>query len=474
MVKDGKFYGMTNTDGAFGGGTLYEWDPGTNILSKKVDLPNGGALQYNLTGLVLVGDKIYGMARTGTAGKSFIFEWDLAGNVFTNRREFIDGDPNSMRGYLTFLQGKLFGIRGKRNYLDPRNELFEWEPINNVYTKRLEFNVSNGRMAMGSLTYTDGKLFGMTSKGGQTNQGTLFEFDPGTSTHRRMQDFDDTKGTAPQGKLLAYNGRFYGMTPTGGANNSGTLFEWQSQSNTFVKKFDFGGANGSQPFGSLVEKDGKLYGMTAFGGANDQGVIFEWDPGADSFTKKVDFVAQTGGQPHGDLVLNDGKFYGMTYAGGQNSVGVLFEWDPATNIYAKRQDLSSTVGAKPFGSLVSYKGKLYGVTSEGGAFGYGALLEWDPQTNNLQTRVSYQFFNLRPNGNIAISYDKFYVLSSLGNSFGNVMECVPAGGFQNTRLGFIGCQKILSCFQVSICFFFFRFDKLFKKTHSVFFYECSK
>lgn len=436
LVKNGKFYGMTSNDGAFGAGTLYEWDPVTNMLSKKVDLPNGSTMQNNSTGMALVGDKIYGIARANTPGNTFIFEWDPNENVFVNRRDFVDGDPNFLRGYLTLLQGKLFGIRGKGNYLDPRNELFEWDPATNAYTKKIEFNVSNGRMAMGSLTYTDGKLFGMTSQGGQTNQGTLFEFDPGTSTHRRMQDFDDTKGTAPQGKLLAYNGRFYGMTPTGGANNSGTLFEWQSQSNTFVKKFDFGGANGSQPFGSLVEKDGKLYGMTAFGGANDQGVIFEWDPGTNSFAKKVDFVAQTGGQPHGDLLLNDGKFYGMTYAGGQNSVGVLFEWDPATNIYTKRQDLSSGVGAKPFGSLVSYKGKLYGVTSEGGAFGYGALLEWDRQTNNLQTRVSYQLFNLRPNGNIAISYDKFYVLSSLGDSFGNVMECVPAGGFQNTTGSF--------------------------------------
>jgi len=100
--------------------------------------------------------------------------------------------------------------------------------------------------------------------------------------------------------ILASNGKLYGLTSKGGIANMGVLFEFDPVSSVFTKKIEFTGvANGSNPQGTLMESSGgKFYGVTNTGGTNNLGVLFEFDPATGLLLKKFDFDANNGKNPY--------------------------------------------------------------------------------------------------------------------------------------------------------------------------------
>jgi uncharacterized repeat protein (TIGR03803 family) len=313
VQKDNKLYGMTSWGGSgadsfyvsgvdsfLTGGVIFEWDPTTNIYTKKISF-NGLNGAYPLGSLTLNANKFYGMTAVG-------------------------------------------GVNGT-------GVIFEWDPTSNVYTKKVDLSLATGGYPQGSLTYNGGKFYGMTPYGGANangnylNSGVIFEWDPVTNIYTKKIDLDTTNGYFPTGSLSFNAGKFYGMTSRGGVNDVGVIFEWNPASNIYIKKIDLNLTIGAVPTGSLTFNAGKFYGMTYRGGANDVGVIFEWDPATNIYTKKIDFNGTNGAHPQGSLTYKDGKFYATTTGGGANNLGVIFEWNPITNIYTKLVDLNLTTGA---------------------------------------------------------------------------------------------------------------------------------
>ena len=78
-----------------------------------------------------------------------------------------------------------------------------------------------------------------------------------------------SNGGYPEGGLIkATNGKLYGMTTKGGKKNLGVLFEYDPANNKYTKKLEFDSINGSRPYGNLMQAtDGKLFGMTNLGGS---------------------------------------------------------------------------------------------------------------------------------------------------------------------------------------------------------------
>lgn len=242
-----KFGGNSN---GIGGGTIFEWNPVTNVCIKKVDL-NGVNGHFPDAGLTAFNGRFYGVTFGGGTG------------------------PTS------------------------NGTIFEWYPATNVYTKKFDFNGLNGQEPICNLTLYNNKFYGMTFEGGiNILGGVIFEWDPITNIYKKLVDFGgppvDSKGDQPMGSLTVYNGKLYGTTYGGGLNSSRVIFELDPATNTFIKKFDFGGPGidlyvpGFYPFGSLTMSNGKFYGMTSGGGdsVNRYGVIFEWDPATNVYIKK--------------------------------------------------------------------------------------------------------------------------------------------------------------------------------------------
>lgn len=383
-LKDNKFYGTAFRGGANNAGVLFEWDPATNVYTKKIDLPayKNQSEGLNAPHIAIFNDKLYGTGMGGPNGGGYIYEWEPVSNTFDIRYNFDEQIGSMPYSRLLLWNGKFYSSTYMGGKLSG-GIMYSWDPQNGNFKKYFDFNESNGKLAVGSLTLKGEKLYGMTSMGGSEDLGVLFEFDLNTRTYKRLLNLDPAKGTHPEGSLTLKDGKFFGMTKKGGANDLGTLFEWDPDSNVFTKKHDFGGPDGASPTGSLTLENGKLYGMTQYGGANNQGTIFEYDPSLNSHTKLIDLSEPDGGLPHGDLVFRNGKFYGMTNAGGASHEGVIFEWDPATNIYTKKIDFDAAKGTKPFGALTWWKDRFCGFTFLGGSDNYGTFFTWDPANNTF-------------------------------------------------------------------------------------------
>ncbi len=253
-----------------------------------------------------------------------------------------------------------------------------------------------------SKSIAQGILYGTTSEGGSSNNGTIFKYDLGNSTLTKQIDFFSlvTGSYCTASLIQVSNDVFYGVNRIGGLNNEGVIFEYKASTNSFTPKYTFGGVNGSVPTGTLImANDGMLYGVTSHGGAFDFGVLFQFDPSAGVYSKKIDFQgASNGSLPLGSLKqASDGKLYGMTWLGGSNDFGTLFQYDPISNTLTKKLDFSGTSnGKQPTGSLIEVgTGKLYGLTSYGGvnlgilSEGSGVLFEYDINSNTFTKKHDF-------------------------------------------------------------------------------------
>ncbi len=407
QASNGKLYGMTKGGGANNYGVLFEYDPEAETFVKKFDFDGSNKGRYPYGTLIQASNgKLYGLTRYGgTNDEGVIFEYYITTNTLTKKVDF-DGSKNVgnlPRGSLMQASnGKIYGMTRYGGIYD-FGVLFEYDPITDTYTKKLDFDGSNkGSKPYGTLIQaSNGKFYGMTFYGGIYNYGVIFQYDPITETYTKEVDFDSINGANPRGSLMqASNGKLYGMTYAGGANDDGVLFEYDPATETYTKKIDFNGTNtGSHPRGSLMQTDsGKIYGMTSYGGSNNYGVLFEYDISSNTLTKKVDFDGTNNGRRpfYGSLIqATNGKIYGMTLYGGANDYGVLFEYDTLTDSYTKKLDFDGTNnGRKPYGSLMQASNeKLYGVTAYGGANDYGVLFEFDPATDTYTKKIDFDSLN---------------------------------------------------------------------------------
>lgn len=438
-LKGGNFYGMTLNGGTYDKGVIFEWDPETNVYTKKLDF-TGSNGAYPFGNLMKKGTGFISMTQHGGINDGgIIFEWDPAINLFTKKYEFDTEKGYWPSGNLTLRNGKYYSM-AFRGGINDVGVIFEWDPALNSYKKLIDLNTADGKYPQAGLTLNNGKFYGMTSQGGDYNKGVIFEWDVTSNIYTKKINLNDIgKGINPSGSLKSVGGKLYGMTNVGGSNNTGVIFEWDQATKTYSKKIDFNGANGSKPTGSLSVYTGKLYGMTKSGGDDDLGVIFEWDPATNIYTKKINLTYENGCSPQGSLELNGGKFYGMTSSGGSNGLGVIFEWDPATNIYTKKVDFISSNGSRPYGNLSFKGGKFYGMTYRGGSSNVGVIFEWDPVSNILTKKIDMVSANgISPAGSLTLLDDKFYGLTSLGgtNNKGVIFEWNPATNIYTKKFNF--------------------------------------
>lgn len=259
-LKDGKFYGTTlGGSNANSTGTIFEWDPKTNIYIKKVDFENvfNG---YPVSALTLYAGKFYGLTAAS------IYEWDPITNIYTKKIDFTgaNGDPHVAKNTsLSLYTGKFYGTTSQGG-INNGGVLFEWDPVTNIYTKKIDFAssngtggvvTSNGSWPVGSLVLQGGKFYGMTIDGGSSinNYGVIFEWDPVTNVYTKKIDFDYYNGANPKGSLTYSGDKFYGTTSLGGTSDQGVLFEWVPITNVYTKKSDFDIVNGARGIASLVE-----------------------------------------------------------------------------------------------------------------------------------------------------------------------------------------------------------------------------
>ena len=308
LLFNNKIYGTTRTGGAYNAntssGVLFEYDPERATYTKKIDLgtnvfdsgssPAGSLVAFN--------NKLYGMTTLGGPLFNYgtIFEWDPATNIYAFKKGFTNTSGAVIGKYpygsLVLYSGtnKLYGMT-KNGGANGVGVIFSYDPATNTYSKLYDFVTATGSSPQGSLIVYNNLLYGLTQAGGAGGAGVIFQFDPVGLTYTKKIDLSTVNGLSPYGDMVVYNNIMYGVTTAGGLTSDGIIFSYDPSTNTCIRKVDLSAATGGTPNGSLSVFNNKLYGMTNLGGTSGFGVIFEWDPVSNIYTKKVDFTGTANG-----------------------------------------------------------------------------------------------------------------------------------------------------------------------------------
>ncbi|NOR87040.1 MAG: hypothetical protein GQ527_05475, partial [Bacteroidales bacterium] len=399
QANNGLLYGMTKEGGTLDMGVLFEFDPASDTYTKKIDftgLLNGSYPEGDL--MQASNNMIYGMSEDGGVNDlGILFSYDLGTGLISKIIDF-DGAANGshpMGSLIQAINGLFYGLTGDGG-TDNFGTLFEFNPIGNIYTKKIDFDGFDAGYYPLSTLYqaSNGNLYGTSSFGGSLECGVLFEYIIASSSLIKKVDFYSTPcGGFPCSSLLyASDDLFYGMTPAGGASDIGIIFKYNQASGAYsvIKEF-VDPENGDEPNSSLIEvSNGLFYGVTTYGGTSDMGVLFEFNPSTGVYTKKIDFEGATNGSyPIGKLLeASNGLLYGMTATGGTSNMGVIYEYNTATGIITIKVSLDATLGNFPYGALIeASNGKLYGLTSQGGTSNKGVLFDYDIAGNIYTKKI---------------------------------------------------------------------------------------
>ncbi len=225
-------YGMTQGGGANGKGTIFKFDTTKNaetVLYSFAGGKNDGAIP--LGSLILSGTTLYGMTDSGGAnGKGTIFKFDTTKNAEKVLYSFAGGtnDGEDPIGSLTLSGTTLYGMTGMGG-ANGNGTIFMFHTKTKVETVLYSFgSVTNdgAHPYDGALTLSGSTLYGMTQQGGANDVGTVFMFDTKTNVETVLYSFagGTNDGAYPQGDLTLSGTTLYGMTSEGGPNGVGTVF----------------------------------------------------------------------------------------------------------------------------------------------------------------------------------------------------------------------------------------------------------
>lgn len=437
LANDGNLYGMTNVGGTSGMGTIFQFNPQTNVCAKKFDFAGVTSGAKPLSSLIQATDSnLYGVTNEGGINNfGVLFKYDIQNNQYIKLIDF-DGANTGQNPIASLTQHSVNGfIYGTTNLggLNSSGVIFEYNTTTNQFTKKIDFDVANGAISYGSLLEApDGMFYGLNNYGGANNIGVLYQYNPISNIYTNKIDFaGSTNGSSPRGNLvLATNGSLYGMAASGGTSGNGTLFQYNYSTNTLIKKIDFTTVTGCSPFGSLAQSsNGKMYGVTFYGGTFGVGTIIEFNIATGVCIKKQNFGGLTNGTgPSTTLIhASDGNFYGVTNIGGLYSSGVLFKYDPMQHTYSNLHDFITISGVGPRGSLTQASdGNLYGTTAYGGVNDHGTLIQYNIATGTYTKKFDFNGLNgSRP-------YDCKLLQATNGRLYGMTHE----GGVQNAGVIF--------------------------------------
>lgn len=383
----GFLYGMTYQGGVNGHGTIFRvtsTGTGFSVIRHLLDTADGsfphGGLYLGLDGA------LYGVTSDGgqyRGGTLFKIEGDGSGfQVLHHFNAPIEGGfpwgaliqlSDSFLYGLTYREGLYMG-----------GSFYRIKPDGSSFQVLHQFNpTTDGSLPHGSLILLpNGKLAGMTHRGGTFDDGTIFSINPGGLGFSVLHHLDESSdGSRPIGKLtLANDGYLYGLTQFGGSTAKGTCFRIMPDGSGFGVVYEFDGMNGERPQASLsLGGDGLLYGTASLGGNFNSGVIFSINPADSSYSVLHHLFATTdGGTPTSDILILPATNLPVAWA--------TFDVQPAASVGARLQwQTSYEQGNRGFYIQRSIDGQVF------------ETLGWEPSAGDHEIEARYSFTDVSAN-----------------------------------------------------------------------------
>jgi len=307
---------------------------------------------------------------------NFCLLTDCSDGVFPRNASLIFDTAGNLYGTTDGINNGKSGVVFK---LTPNSDGSWTEEVLHTFT-----DSPDGSLPDGLIFDTAGNLYGTTELGG-VGVGTVFELTPnsdGSWTESLLYSFTGSPdGAIPlAGVIFDAAGNLYGTTSNGGASGQGTVFKLTPNSNgswTESTLYSFTGRkDGAMPLAGLAfDPAGNLYGTTVLGGSKDWGVTFMLAPNSNGWGESVlhNFEDHPAAAPQATMIFDaTGNLYGTTSNNYNNSrgKGAVFELTPESGGhwgYRVLHAFQNKPAAYPFDSLVlDSAGNLYGTAADCG------------------------------------------------------------------------------------------------------------
>lgn len=243
VIRDtnGNLYGVTvsvTCDASTGCGDLFEVQPSGEEITLHTFGLTGGDGKTPTAGLLLVGNTLYGTTAGGGAfGFGTVFDYNLTTSVETVFYSFTGGqNDGSEPGYGALIQdtaGNLYGTTTTGGHFK-LGTVFKVNPATQVETVLYNFTGgTDGQYPYGGLVQdSQGSLYGTTYQGGNeaaacgiSGCGAVFKL-VASGQLTVLYNFSGDDGENPWSSLVFdAAGDLYGTTNAGGANGFGNVFK---------------------------------------------------------------------------------------------------------------------------------------------------------------------------------------------------------------------------------------------------------
>jgi uncharacterized repeat protein (TIGR03803 family) len=279
LLAGGAIYGTTTySDGYAEPGAIYRFDTNTatfTVLHGFTNSPDGANPS---AGLILSGAMLYGTTvGGGTNGAGTVFKLATNGANYTVLYQFTNGADGAVpRGKLVLVGSRLYGTAstaGTNGY----GTLFTLDTNGNNFSVLYNFSTAPAPTTPYAGLTSDGAgmLYGVSTSGGISNQGTVFALGTNGSSFNIIHSFTNNEGLSPQSMLLFKNGMLFGSTLVSGAGNGGIVFQVATNGANFTVLYNFTNAlTGSNPKGGMVLQNNTLFGTANASGPNGGGTVF--------------------------------------------------------------------------------------------------------------------------------------------------------------------------------------------------------
>jgi uncharacterized repeat protein (TIGR03803 family) len=228
QAKDGTFYGVTQFDGTYSAGTVYQITGNTyKILHSFMDA-NGS---YPVGGLVEGADgNFYGTTTAGGMNTAGVIYRITPAGAYKSLYNFESAQPSpgyqSYAGLIAGADGNLYGVTIWGG-LFSSGVIFSMT-TGGGYTELYDFDAPTGVGAYSTpMQHTNGEIFGMTARGGAGGKGVLYSFGDGLAPFAHLLPHAGLVGDT-----IGILGR--GFAQATGVEFNGTAASFHVVSNTYI------------------------------------------------------------------------------------------------------------------------------------------------------------------------------------------------------------------------------------------------
>src|ERR1035437_4022567 len=352
---------------------------------------SGGALPQ--AGLILSGTTLYGTAvNGGSSGNGTVFAVSTNGTGFTTLHTFT-------------------------------GPLLVSSPITN----------SDGAWPRSGVILSDNTLYGTAHNGGSSGAGTVFKVNTNGTGFTTVHNFTavhydasynstNSDGANPEAGLILSGNTLYGTTTGGGSSGNGTVFAVNTDGTGFTILHSFTGGDGASPVAGLILSGNTLYGAAMWGGSSGNGTVFAVNTNGTGFTILHSFTADSGdpsytnsdgAAPRVSLILSGNTLYGAAAGGGSSGNGTVFAVNTDatgfTNLYSftaspPYPNNTKNDRAGPEDGLILSGNTLYGTAHFGGRSGNGTVFALNTDGTGFTILHSFTALSNSMNSDGAVPY----------------------------------------------------------------------